>query len=191
LAPRIPTGPVMVLVATGIFIFSAIFAPRRGVLARGRRMRANTRRENRQHLLRALVELEELHPTQRAFSLEALTAELQWPQRRVTLYLRRLGRQKLISPQDGAWALEESGRAEGVFVVKSHRLWEHYLVYRDILAQDHVDRSADEVEHLLTPQIITRLEEILLQEKQMDPRDLANIHADEGGSRYRQGGRDE
>ena len=41
LVPRIPTGPVMVLIATLCFVVSALFAPRRGVLARWRRQRHN------------------------------------------------------------------------------------------------------------------------------------------------------
>ena len=76
--------------------------------------------------------------------------------------------------------------SEATFVVKSHRLWEHFLVYRDILAPDHVDRPADEVEHLLTPEIIVRLEEILERDHGLDPARVINIH--ETGSRYGAGG---
>ena len=49
LAPRIPTGPVMVLVATLFFIVSAFCAPRRGMLARWCRHRHNAERESRHH----------------------------------------------------------------------------------------------------------------------------------------------
>jgi len=38
-APRLPTGPVVVLVAAGCFAFSLLLAPRRGLLARWRRRR--------------------------------------------------------------------------------------------------------------------------------------------------------
>lgn len=38
-APRLPTGPVVVLVAAGCFAFSLLLAPRRGLLARWRRPR--------------------------------------------------------------------------------------------------------------------------------------------------------
>ena len=190
LAPRIPTGPVMVLVATALFVLSAVLAPRRGLLARWHRLRSNARRESRQHLLRALVELEERHAGASAFGDGDLADELQWPRRRVQGRLRGLVRQKLVRREGGSWGLTAAGRDEGVFVVKSHRLWEHYLVYRHILAEDHVDRPADEVEHLLTPQIIERLEEILRDEENIDPVSLSSIHAAEGDSRYRPGGRD-
>ena len=54
LAPRIPTGPVMVLVATAAFLVSVMIAPRRGVLARWIRLRANALRENGQHFFAGL-----------------------------------------------------------------------------------------------------------------------------------------
>jgi len=101
---------------------------------------------------------------------------------------RRLRRAGLVEARNGGWELSSRGLEEGLFVVKSHRLWEHYLYYRSILTVDHVDRPADEVEHLLTPEIIARLEEILTLEKGIDPAQIVNLHTDKG--RYRQGGRD-
>lgn len=191
LAPRIPTGPVMVLVATGFFVLSAVFAPQRGVLARWRRLRGNARRESRQHVLRACVELEEKRGTQEAFGVETLAKELQWAAERTQRRLAQLERKRLVERAGEDWRLSPAGRAEGLFVVKSHRLWEHYLVYRDILALDHVDRPADEVEHLLNPQIIERLEEILQREGQIDPVRIGDIHAGAAASQYRRGGRDD
>jgi len=186
LAPRLPTGPVMVLVATALFAFSALFAPRRGALARWRQHRANVRRETRHHLLRAAVELEERGV--RGLGLDQLAARLGWPQGRVRRWAGRLTREGLIQTVQGQWQLTEAGRQQGAFVVKSHRLWEHYLVHREILAADHVDRPADEVEHLLTPEIITRLEEILQQERQLDITRLGDLHQGESG--HRPGGRE-
>ncbi len=188
LAPRIPTGPVMVLVATGFFIFSALFGPRRGMLSRWRRERANRRRESRQHLLRACIELEEQGGKQH-FAPQEIAAELQWPLKRLTRQAKRLQRSGLMQLRHNDWSLSQQGREEGLFVVKSHRLWEHYLFYRDILDADHLDRPADEVEHLLTPAIITRLEDILEREQGIDTRRIVNIHA--SSSLYRPRGRDD
>jgi manganese/zinc/iron transport system permease protein len=189
MAPRIPTGPVMVLVATGIFTLSALVAPNRGALARWRRHRANIRREQQQHILRAFVELAEHRQGQEVFEPATLAAELQWSTHATTAKLKWLGGRNLVERQDGGWHLTAAGRQEGYFVVKSHRLWEHYLYYREILAADHVDRPADEVEHLLTPQIIERLEHILRQERGINVDQMGNIHQTASG--YRAGGRDD
>ena len=76
LVPRIPTGPVMVLIATLCFVVSALFAPQRGVLARWRRQRHNSRRESQQHFLRACVELQEKLGTSRSLAVEELAIEM-------------------------------------------------------------------------------------------------------------------
>ena len=160
LAPRIPTGPVMVLVATAAFLSSALIAPKRGVVARWARKRANARRENGQHFLRAYVALQDGD----GVALSDLADELQLPRSRVQRLAKRLSRNGWIGMHNGACSLTERGKKEADFVVKSHRLWEYYLVYRSILETDHVDRPADEVEHILTPEMIDQLETLLANE---------------------------
>jgi manganese/zinc/iron transport system permease protein len=188
LAPRIPTGPVMVLVATFFFVISALFAPQRGLLARWRRERQNAARESRQHFLRACFELMEQLEEKRPLALGEIAARLGWEERRTERMARRLRRAGSIVGRDDGWELSSRGFEEGLFVVKSHRLWEHYLYYRSILTADHVDRPADEVEHLLTPEIIARLEEILVREKGIDAARITDLHVED--NLYRQGGRD-
>ena len=188
LAPRIPTGPVMVLVATLCFVLSALLAPQRGVVARWLRERANSRREAQQHFLRAYVELQEKVEEARPLAIEELSIEMGYSPdkvRRIAYGLERVGH---VEQTSGFFSLTETGLEEGLFVVKSHRLWEHYLYYRTILDADHVDRPADEVEHLLTPGIIARLEEILARERGIDPAEIVNLHRT--GSQYRRGGRE-
>ena len=48
-----------------------------------------------------------------------------------------------------------------------------------------MDRPADEVEHLLTPEIIADLEQILAEERGIDPDEVVNIHGTL--SHYRRG----
>lgn len=182
-APRVPTGPVMVLMATGFFVLSAIFGPQRGLLQRFRRQRDNELRERRHHVLRAVIELREASQQATGFSVAAIATELGWEPARMRREARRMVRATLAQLDNDQVRLTEKGTAEGTFIVKSHRLWEHYLVYRDILAADHVDRPADEVEHLLTPELILRLEEILEKDHGLDPKRVVNIH--ESGSGYR------
>jgi len=189
LAPRVPTGPVMVLVATGFFVFSALFGPRRGLVSRLRRQRDNELRERRHHFLRAVIELREAQQGVSAFTLQTIAAELVWEPGRVRRQARRLVKAGVALLDGESVRLTERGTVEGTFIVKSHRLWEHYLVYRDILAADHVDRPADEVEHLLTPELISRLEDILERDHGLDPKSVVNIH--ETGSGYRPRGRED
>ena len=134
-----------------------------------------------------MIELLEAHPGRQRFSVGEIAAELGWDSDRVQAEAKRLGRAGIVEVGNGGIELTAAGMSEATFVVKSHRLWEHFLVYRDILGPDHVDRPADEVEHLLTPEIIARLEEILQREHGLDPARVINIH--QTGSSY--GGDDE
>ncbi len=187
LAPRIPTGPVMVLVVTAMFTLSAFVAPRRGILARWRRHRQNQRRERQQHFLRACFEIQEQTKQLGAVSLENVAHRMQQPQADIERVVASLERKGLVSKKNGAVELTEQGIENAVFVIKSHRLWEHYLIYREILELDHVDRPADEVEHVMTPHLIERLETFMRSEG-IDTTEITNIHKTESG--YRPGGLD-
>ena len=172
LAPRIPTGPVMVLVATLFFVVSALCAPRRGMLARWRRHRHNAERERRHHFLRAFIELSNKE-SRNTLPASLLAVELGWKVSRVGT--------DATGAEDTLDAVTDSGILR-IEVLKKGFLWlsrtvfGHYLYYRSILDADHVDRPADEVEHLLTPEIIADLEQILAEERGIDPDEVVNIH---------------
>lgn len=175
LAPRIPTGPVMVLVATGGFIVSAVFAPSRGVLARLLRLRQNRHREARHHFLRAFAEVAEASGDAQGLDVERIAAHLAQSPSAVRRTARRLVRGGWLTAEGELVSLTDRGRRDAEFVLKSHRLWEHYLVHRSNLKLDHVDRPADDVEHILTPEIVAALERTLATAK-VDTRKPESVH---------------
>jgi manganese/zinc/iron transport system permease protein len=50
---------------------------------------------------------------------------------------------------------------EAAAVTKTHRLWELFLMEQADIPADHVDRDADDVEHLLPTYLLERLEKRL------------------------------
>jgi manganese/zinc/iron transport system permease protein len=44
--------------------------------------------------------------------------------------------------------------------MRNHRLWEVYLITHADVAPSHVDWDADMIEHVLPPEMVTRLEEL-------------------------------
>jgi manganese/zinc/iron transport system permease protein len=161
LAPKIPTGPVMVLVATGCFVISAIFAPSRGVLARLIRLRQNRHRESRLHFLRAFSEVAEIVEPSHTPTIERISQQLKEDISATAKTAKRLSRGGWLVLDGKEVTLTQQGILDAEFVLKSHRLWEHYLVHRSNLKLDHVDRPADDVEHILTPEIVEELEKTL------------------------------
>ena len=71
--------------------------------------------------------------------------------------------------------LTSSGYQRAVNIVKTHRLWEYYLIHRAKLKPDHVHRDADEIEHILSAEIIEELEEILHAEG-VDTKQITSLH---------------
>ena len=165
MAARFAAGPPVVLAAAGFFVFSMLFAPRRGALANWWRRRKLRQRIALQNVLRALYEIgEAVGGHQRSVSFDQVLAARAWTAAGLTECLERADRAGLIRGRDDRYVLTEAGLREALRVVRAHRLWEIFLVEQAAIAPDHVDRDADQIEHVLPPELLARLEERLRQE---------------------------
>jgi manganese/zinc/iron transport system permease protein len=63
-----------------------------------------------------------------------------------------------ISKYQSFISLTEMGISEAMRVVRLHRLWELYLNESMNIAPDHVHDSAEQLEHLITPELEAMLE---------------------------------
>jgi manganese/zinc/iron transport system permease protein len=156
---RMPTGPWMVIAVTSIFGFSLIFAPRRGVLPRlinHHRHRIRTTRENILHTFYILGERaqqwDDFH------SLGELLQYRSMPMKRLVRALTRLEAEGLLrETSQGLFGLTAEGVHEAARITRIHRLWELYLTRKLELAPDHVHDDAEEIEHIITPELEARL----------------------------------
>ncbi len=162
---NLPAGPLIVLSGTTLFLLSVFFAPRRGIIGRmvlAWRLRRKTAREN---LLRTLYEINEPSLPERVeVSREALLERRAWSRWQANALLRRAGWAGLIETTAQGVRLTDAGVDAGERLVRVHRLWELYLIRGVHIAPDHVDRDADAIEHLLTPEIVDQLENKLAAE---------------------------
>lgn len=171
LAPRLPAGAIVVLIATALFILSALCAPRTGLLSRALAHASLSRRIRREHALRAIFEAMEhaTHaqpvgtPPSTSIPLSALSIDV------VSRSLPRLRREGLVAIMGHHLALTPAGLSTATAAVRNHRLWERYLLSRTSVDPAHVDRSADLVEHVLNPELIAQLSREL-----DDPHSLPN-----------------
>jgi manganese/zinc/iron transport system permease protein len=99
-APNLPTGPIIVLIAAGLFALSLLFAPARGVLAALLARRRFQARVHRRQGLLALTRSEPIHDP---------------------LTLRILRREGLIRPDGVA---TEAGRAQAAKIARDERRWD-------------------------------------------------------------------
>lgn len=166
LAPRLPAGAVIVLVAAAVFVFSMVFGSSRGVLVRAVLHLRLVATVGRQHLLRAVfeaIESVEGQPVQgRSVDLETLMKMRSWSSIKLGRIIRRAQAQGLlVQGGTGDVRLTEYGTAEAARVVRNHRLWELYLITHADIAPSHVDRDADMIEHVLGPEMVAKLEQRL------------------------------
>jgi manganese/zinc/iron transport system permease protein len=171
LVPRLPAGAIIVVTASFIFLISMLTGSSRGVVVNLRRRLELNRRVARQHLLRGIYELiegddmtanEELL-AQRSAPLESLHIERSWSLRHLRRLLGRYERDGLVAIRpDGRISLTTAGLHEARRLVRNHRLWEIYLITHADIAPSHVDRDADDLEHVLGREMVDKLESILL-----------------------------
>lgn len=183
---EIATGPAVALTAAVCCIASLLVAPRRGIIAGLARRWNLERRVGLQHVLRALYEAREAAtPDLRGapVGIDELVAVRSWSRRHVCSLLRRAARRALVilSPDDVS--LTERGAAEAAAIVRTHRLWELYLIDQAGIAPDHVDRDADMLEHLLAPAVVRRLQERLALEGRAPEPVPASPHPQGGPAR--------
>ncbi len=159
---KYPPGPLIVLSAASFFVVSMLFAPQRGIVASAIAEWRLHRRIAREHLLRALYEINEPRLPERASVPEAdVIAQRHWRRWWVDWWLARLRSRGLIERDNGNVRLTPEGLVAAAQVTRTHRLWEMFLVESAGIAADHVDRDADDVEHILPQQLIEELEKRL------------------------------
>ncbi len=156
-----PTGPLIVLVAAAIFLLSLLAAPRRGLLADLIRRALLRRRIATQNLLRDVYEaMERAGDFAAIWSPGVVARDGFFPPG----VLARSQREGLIAPANGGYTLTGEGRLAAARVVRAHRLWELYLIEQADIASDHVDRDADQIEHVLPAGVIAQLESRLAEQ---------------------------
>ena len=159
-APKMPTGPWMVVASSALLFISLIVAPKYGAYSRWRRHVRQSNRIEEDHVIKALWLLREQSPVQIGFTIAELSERQYMKSDRLPAVIKRLVRKGWIKPQEnetGKWRLAKLGRDEARRLVRVHRLWETYLTDLLAIADDHVHDDADSMEHLITPEIEAQL----------------------------------
>jgi manganese/zinc/iron transport system permease protein len=157
-APKMPTGPWIVMALSFFTLFSLLFAPRRGVLARLNLQQKNREKIITENLLKALYITGEKNGNPGdVISHEALLNYRSVPKNELALATRKLKKRFLIIPQKDGYRLSELGLEAAARVVRLHRLWELYLTERMNMKSDHIHPNAESIEHILTPELEAEL----------------------------------
>lgn len=157
-AAKLSAGAVITLVAAAAFVVSLLAAPRRGVIARWVRERRLRRKIALQNVLRAVYEVQELQATCGPVAVCDVMLKRAWRPAELDSLLARAQRSGELVREGDRVDLTSAGREHAMQIVRTHRLWELYLVTHASIASDHVDRDADTIEHVLPAEILQQLE---------------------------------
>ena len=159
----VSSAGAMVSVACSLFALAFLFAPQQGLAAaalRRLRLRMRMHQENiARHMLKA-----HLDTARPRIDVRPIAAALGISPFSTTWAVAMLKRRGWIEEQDARpenLRLTSLGRSQAERLDRAHRLWETYLVEQIGLASDHVHPTAEEVEHVLSEQLIERVDDVL------------------------------
>jgi manganese/zinc/iron transport system permease protein len=145
---RLPTGPIIVLVGTALFLISATVAPRRGALARWLSARAFARTIAMRRLLGELFET-------------PATSGAAWRTSEYRAAMSEASRRGYLRSTAAGCELTESGRAAAIEALRDERLWQEVLVEYPELAVGAADPFHAAAAEVLPSAIIGELTEKL------------------------------
>ena len=173
LGKGLPAGASIVLTSASFFVVSVLFAPQRGILSQVLSEYQLRKRMTREHLLRSLFELSESQlPEVPQLPLQQVRQHRHW--KSLDKLLEQEAEKGTLLRDGEQVQLTPFGLRRAAELTKAHRLWEMYLVQFANIAPDHVDRDADDIEHLLPEALLVELEQQLADQGRL-PSLLAEV----------------
>ena len=157
--PQMPTGPWVVVFLSLFALLSFIFSPKSGILRRYLARRSYLNKTHRDHLMKALFKAREAK--KEALSLSEIHALYPFHKAAINHSLLELRAEGFVVQDAQGIRLSSPGVSDAMRIVRLHRLWELYLNESMNIAPDHVHESAEQMEHLLTPELEALLEQRL------------------------------
>jgi manganese/zinc/iron transport system permease protein len=157
------TSAGMMATMSGLLFFAALMAaPRHGLIARFATRSLLSFRILREDVLGALYRAEEFPATDLPRGLDApqLQHTLLLSHRRLTPALLAMRMRGWIQRTGARYLLTEAGRVRARTLIRSHRLWEDYLVHRAGLPSANVHAPAEQFEHVTDPAMLERLAQV-------------------------------
>lgn len=160
----LPTGPMIVLVASIICMGALLFAPERGLIVRMiriARFRYTCIGEN------VLKSIWRMGPQSRV-KLQVLTNYQACSKNYLRFIMWRLQQGGWIKKEGKEYQLTSDGHHRAAKIIRLHRLWEVYLADYLGIGAERVHKNAEEMEHIITPELEEELT-LLLNDPKQDP----------------------
>ena len=157
--PQMPTGPWVVVFLSLFAFLSFMFSPKSGIVFRYFSRKSYLRKTHRDHLMKALYKAKE--ENKNGLTIEEIYELYPYQKAQIDQSIKDLLQEGFISKNQSLVNLTPQGISDAMRIVRLHRLWELYLNEYMNIAPDHVHESAEQMEHLLTPELEAMLEKRL------------------------------
>lgn len=157
--PQMPTGPWVVVFLSLIALLSFMFSPKSGIIFRYFSRKSYLRKTHRDHLMKALYKAKE--ENKNGLAIDEIYELYPYQKAQIDQSIKDLLKEGFISKNQSLVNLTTQGISDAMRIVRLHRLWELYLNEYMNIAPDHVHESAEQMEHLLTPELEAMLEKRL------------------------------
>ncbi len=150
------TAGMMAVAAGAILVLAILFGPRHGVLVKWVRRRMLALSILADDVVGLIYRMEEREPSggPNKHSLKSLLLSDRWSLEVVLAWLQ--SRNQIVN-SGGSFRLTDLGLARAQSLVRSHRLWEQYLVSRAGVDTDRIHDKAERFEHFTNPGLRDRL----------------------------------
>lgn len=159
------SGASMVVFATLIFMLTLMFSPSQGIVIKYYRRKKQTLSHLSQDVLKYTFKKcyndDTGEKISESLSLNKVYNELSADNKKIKNAVNILFNDKDIILNQNDISLTEKGKEKAIKIIRSHRLWESYLVDEKIYEQDKIHDEAEELEHILTDEILDEIDDKL------------------------------
>lgn len=161
--PSMPTGPWIVMILSIIALLTFFFAPQKGILIKLIRRKQIKKQLLEENILKAIYQLGEKNSVNnyRDFQVSSELLSKKFQKNQLQKGLKSLTKNRYIKKTESGWRFRKEGFEKGKRITRLHRLWELYLTKYLRIAPDHVHEDAETIEHIITPELEARLEQLL------------------------------
>jgi manganese transport system permease protein len=144
---NIASGATMVLVCLFLFSLAFFFSPDQGVVVRWLRKIKNQKLEEIEDAVKAIWTLTR---DEKMVTSKVLAKQMGISTSKAHGLLGQLDKSDMVHFSEGVASLTDSGDRRALELIRSHRLWERYLVDVGVLDWDEVHEEANRLEHTPT-----------------------------------------
>jgi ABC-type Mn2+/Zn2+ transport system permease subunit/Mn-dependent DtxR family transcriptional regulator len=159
------SGASMVVFATVVFLLALVFSPSQGVLVKYFRRRKVAEEHLSQDVLKMIYkkcyDINKVKSLRENISFDELALWIGSPVQKLRKIISGLQNDGVVTVDDNNICLTPIGEKLSLRIIRSHRLWESYLINEKILSDNNIHADAEETEHVLTEELLDEIDKKL------------------------------